>query len=70
MSILGIDPVAYTKIIPLEENLKAGQLRLNNDEAVIGRRLADDLGIRVGDRMNIVTSSNRSLAYALREYLN
>ena len=62
VSILGIDPVAYTKIIPLEENLKAGQLRLNNDEAVIGRRLADDLGIRVGDRMNIVTSSNRSLA--------
>ena len=62
VSILGIDPVAYTKIIPLEENLKAGQLRLNNDEAVIGRRLADDLGVRVGDRMNIVTSSNRSLA--------
>lgn len=62
VAIVGIEPEAYRRIIPLENYLQAGQLRLESDEAMIGKRLADELGIRVGDKMTLVTAGNRSLA--------
>ena len=37
-------------------------MRLNSDEAMIGQRLADDLGVRVGDSISLLTASNRSIS--------
>ena len=62
VAILGIDPSAYNKIIPLKDYIKQGQMRLNSDEAMIGQRLADDLGVRVGDSISLLTASNRSIS--------
>jgi lipoprotein-releasing system permease protein len=62
VAILGIDPNAYNKIIPLKDYIKQGQMRLNSDEAMIGQRLADDLGVRVGDSISLLTASNRSIS--------
>lgn len=62
VAVLGIDPSAYNKIIPLKDYIKQGQLRLNSNEAMIGTRLADDLGVRVGDNINLLTASNRQIS--------
>jgi lipoprotein-releasing system permease protein len=62
VAILGIDPNAYNKIIPLKDYIKQGQMRLNSDEAMIGQRLADDLGVRVGDSISLLTATNRSIS--------
>lgn len=62
VAILGIDPNAYNKIIPLKDYIKQGQMRLNSDEAMIGQRLADDLGVRVGDNILLLTATNRSIS--------
>jgi lipoprotein-releasing system permease protein len=62
VAILGIDPSAYNRIIPIKDYIKQGQMRLNSDEAMIGQRLADDLGVRIGDSISLLTASNRSIS--------
>ncbi|PTQ88424.1 ABC transporter permease [Agitococcus lubricus] len=61
VALIGIDPDAYRQIIPLENYIKAGQIQLASDEAMVGERLATDLGLKVGDKLTLVTASNRSL---------
>lgn len=61
VAILGIDPTAYQQIIPLKDYIKQGQLRLNSDEAMIGQRLADDLGLKLGDSIVLLAANNRQI---------
>lgn len=66
VAVIGVDPEAYTRIIPLQTQLVAGEWRLGSEEAVIGRRLADDLGIRTGDRLTLQSAGGRSLNVTVR----
>lgn len=66
VAVIGVDPEAYTRIIPLQTQLVAGEWRLGNEEAVIGRRLADELGIRTGDRLTLQSAGGRSLNVTVR----
>jgi lipoprotein-releasing system permease protein len=59
VALVGIDPVRYQKIIPLSEDIISGQLRVGAGDAVIGRLLADDLGLRVGDKLRLQTGLGR-----------
>ncbi len=53
VSLLGIDPPRYRRIIALEEAIVAGAFRLQAHDALIGRQLAADLGLRVGDKLRL-----------------
>jgi lipoprotein-releasing system permease protein len=53
VALLGIDPPRYTRIIPIDESLTAGRLRVGAGETVIGGQLAHDLGVRVGDKLRL-----------------
>ncbi len=53
VTLLGIEPENYTRVITLGERIVAGKLRLNAGEAVIGIELARDLGAAVGDKLRI-----------------
>ena len=55
IALIGVDLERYDKIIRLRSKIVAGQARLNPGEAIIGRDLASDLGVRIGDRLNIST---------------
>ena len=66
VAVIGVDPEAYTRIIPLQTQLVAGEWRLGSEEAVIGRRLADELGIRTGDRLTLQSAGGRSLNVTVR----
>ena len=55
VALVGIDVERYQKIIPLQRYMLSGQLRLGADDAMIGRLLADDLGVRVGSKLRLDT---------------
>ncbi len=60
ISIVGIDPVRYEKIIPISQDIIAGQFRVGAGDAVIGKLLADDLGLRAGNKLRIESGQGRS----------
>lgn len=60
VTLIGIEPEHYVKIIGLGEKIVAGQLRLSAGETVIGIELAKDLGADVGDKLRINSSTGSS----------
>ena len=57
VTVLGVDPEQYFRIIPLPDKIVAGGARLTASDIVIGTELANDLGVGVGDKLNIAASS-------------
>jgi lipoprotein-releasing system permease protein len=55
IALVGVDLERYDRIVGLRSKVVAGTARLGPGEGIIGRDLADDLGVRVGDRVGIVT---------------
>ena len=60
ISVVGIEPERYNRVISLAERLTAGQLRVGAGEAVIGIELAKDLGAEVGDKLRLSAADGRS----------
>ncbi len=59
ITLMGIEPERYEKIIPISQDMVQGVFKVGAGDAVIGQQLADDLGIRVGNRMRIETGAGR-----------
>ena len=57
ITLLGIEPERYNRVISLAERMQAGALRVGSGEAVIGIELAKDLGAGVGDKLRLTTAS-------------
>jgi lipoprotein-releasing system permease protein len=57
VAVQGVLPERYTRVIRMDDKLVAGEFRVQPGEAVIGKDLAADLGIGVGDRFRLVTGS-------------
>jgi lipoprotein-releasing system permease protein len=55
ISLTGVELDPYDRIVKLRSKVVMGQARLGPGEGVIGRELAKDLGVTVGDRISIVT---------------
>ncbi len=56
-AVLGVELERYEPIVGLRGRLVAGQFRLLPGEALVGRLLAADLGLQVGDRMVLNTGT-------------
>lgn len=52
-ALVGIDAQRYQRIIPIEEDIIAGVFRIGAGDAVIGKQLASDLGMGVGDKLRL-----------------
>jgi lipoprotein-releasing system permease protein len=59
VSIQGVDPAQYFRIVPLPEKIVAGTARLGAEDIVVGVDLASDLGVRVGDKLRLAAASGR-----------
>lgn len=59
VTVLGVDAERYFRIVPLPEKMAAGAARLNAEDIIVGTELASDLGVVVGDKLRISTSSGR-----------
>ncbi|MCM8612060.1 FtsX-like permease family protein [Accumulibacter sp.] len=57
IALMGVDLDRYDRIVHLRSKVVQGEARLGPGEGIIGRELADDLGVRVGDRISVVTGS-------------
>jgi lipoprotein-releasing system permease protein len=55
IALVGVDLDRYDRIVGLRGKVVDGRARLEPGEGIIGRELADDLGLRVGDRMAIIS---------------
>lgn len=56
ISIAGIVPELYFRIVNLNEKLVRGRTRLNASDVLIGVDLATELGIDVGDKLRVTTA--------------
>jgi lipoprotein-releasing system permease protein len=59
VTVMGVDPDRYFRIVPLPEKIVAGVARLTSEDIVVGTELAADLGVRVGDKLRITTASGQ-----------
>lgn len=59
IALSGVELSRYDRIVNLKAKLVAGQLTLSPGEAIIGQTLAEDLGVRVGDRITVVINERR-----------
>jgi lipoprotein-releasing system permease protein len=58
ISLIGVELNRYDQIVHLRSKVIEGVAHLEPGEGIIGRDLASDLGIRVGDRLNISTGTS------------
>ena len=62
VALMGVDLERYDRMIGLRSKVVSGAARLEPGEAIVGRELAQDLGVRVGDRLTVQTTmSSESL---------
>jgi lipoprotein-releasing system permease protein len=57
VTVTGIEPETYVKVIGLEEKIIAGRLPAGASDIVIGTELSKDLGAGVGDKLRLTTAS-------------
>lgn len=55
IALMGVDLDRYDRVVGLRSKVVGGQARLAPGEAIVGRELAQDLGVRAGDRLTVQT---------------
>jgi lipoprotein-releasing system permease protein len=60
VSLTGIDPDQYARIVPLPDKLVAGSYRMTTSDMLVGQQLAADLGVRLGDKLRLATAAGTS----------
>jgi lipoprotein-releasing system permease protein len=57
ISLSGIEPDSYFKIVKVPDYIVAGEPRLTSEEIILGNELARDLGVTISDKLNIQAAS-------------
>jgi lipoprotein-releasing system permease protein len=60
VSMTGIEPESYLRLIALKAKIVAGSAELSSSDIVIGTKLAKDLGVWLGDKLTLQTASGAS----------
>ena len=60
VSLTGVEPDSYYRIIRLPDYIVAGRPTLASDEIIVGTELARDLGASLGDKLNIQASTGNT----------
>jgi lipoprotein-releasing system permease protein len=59
VTVMGVDPEVYFRIVPLPEKIVAGAARLGSEDIIVGTELATDLGVTVGDKLRVTVASGQ-----------
>jgi lipoprotein-releasing system permease protein len=62
ISLIGVDPAVYFRIVAVPDKIVRGSARLTNTDILIGIDLASDLGVTVGDKLRVSTANGGSNA--------
>lgn len=57
VTITGIEPESYLRVIALRDKVVAGTADLSGSDVLIGTELAQDLGATLGDKLRVTTAS-------------
>ena len=63
IAVLGIVPRRYVQVIPLDRDIVQGRLDVGASSIVVGARLAEDLGLRLGDKLRVQGASGGSQVF-------
>lgn len=66
VSLKGVEPARLAAIAPIDQNIVAGEARLGLNDVLIGRKLATDLGIGVGQPIFITSNQGRERTLTVR----
>ena len=55
VTLLGVRPQDYRRVVRMDAYMTAGRFEISGQQALIGRELADDLGLQVGDKLRVST---------------
>nr|WP_315488122.1 ABC transporter permease [uncultured Rhodoferax sp.] len=61
VSVRGIEPQSYLRLIALEEKIIAGRANVSSTDVLIGSKLAQDLGLRIGDKLTLKAALGTSV---------
>jgi lipoprotein-releasing system permease protein len=59
VTVMGIEPERYFRIVPLPEKIVAGVARLHAEDIIVGTELASELGVTVGDKLRIAPGAGQ-----------
>jgi len=59
VTVLGVQPELYFRVVPLPEKIVAGVARLNAEDVMIGTELASDLGVSAGDKLRLTPGAGQ-----------
>ena len=62
ITLTGIEPELYFRIVKLPDKIVRGTSRLSGTEILIGTEFAIDLGVGVGDKLRVTTGAGDSVA--------
>lgn len=62
ITLSGIEPETYFKIVRVPDYIVMGQSRLTSEDIIVGTELAKDLGANVGDKLNLTAASGATVA--------
>lgn len=65
ISLVGIEPALYFRIVSLPDKLVQGGTRLNASDILIGTELASDLGLAVGDKLRVTASTGADTVFTV-----
>jgi lipoprotein-releasing system permease protein len=66
VSLKGVEPARLAAIAPINANIVEGEARLGLNDVLIGRKLANDLGIGVGQPIFITSNQGRERTLTVR----
>ena len=61
VGVRGIEPDSYLRLIALQEKIVAGRSDLGSSDVLIGRDLAQDLGLSLGDKVTLKAAQGTSV---------
>ncbi|MBV8036883.1 ABC transporter permease [Roseateles sp.] len=65
ISVVGIDPALYFRIVALPDKIVRGGTRLSANDILIGTDLASDLGLGVGDKLRVTAASGADAVFTV-----
>jgi lipoprotein-releasing system permease protein len=66
ITLTGIEPDTYFKIVRIPEYIVLGQPRVLSDDILIGTELAKDLGVTIGEKINVSSGTGASRILTVR----
>ena len=65
ISITGMEPQLYYRIIPLPDKMVAGTAQVGTSDILVGTELAADLGLALGDKLRVTTAAGGALVLSV-----